>query len=78
MRLWEKKKEARNRFSGPAAKKRVRMPPLGGRQPSQVPGRAGTCWKPEPWLADVRWTVEPEFKGAAAGGAPGEERGRFQ
>lgn len=76
--LGKEKNEARNRLSGTAAKERVRMPPLGGRQPSQVPGRAGTRWKPEPWLAELGWTVGPEFKGAAGGGAPGEERGRCQ
>lgn len=73
--LGKEKEEAKNRFSGAAAKKRARMPRLGGRQPSQVPQHAGTCWKLERWLAEGGWTVEPEFKGAAEGGGPQGQEG---
>lgn len=77
--LRKEKKEVKNGFCGAAVEERACMPHLGGRQPSQVPGHAGTCWKPEPWLADRGWTVEPEFKGAAGGGgASWGKRGRLQ
>ena len=66
-----KEKEAKNRSSGTAAKKRARMPRLGRRQPSQVPWRAGTCWKPEPWLAGRGRTVEPAEGGGPQGGRGG-------
>lgn len=64
--LWEKRRKRQRTDS---------LAQLPRREPQRMPGRAGACRKPEPWLAEGGWTVEPEFKGAVEGGASGP-RGR--
>ena len=76
VRLWEKGRKSRRTDS--LAELRRKEPECliwaEGNLP-KVPRHAGTCWRPEPRLAERGWTAEPEFKGAAGGGGPHGGRG---